>query len=152
MTLAWHGDLWDHDDPSLWNERALTSSNKMASIEFRKLCCSIFFLSNKSKRDLKLLYLLTSQVAAMCDVSEAEAAIIYGLEPVRGSGFTWFLLGERWGATGWIGGALVLGRSLENTKREVGEVITFCFHISRNGFSTSPHWLGLVPEKKILIQ
>ncbi|CAK7354328.1 unnamed protein product [Dovyalis caffra] len=28
--------------------------------------------------------------------------------PVWGAGFAWFLLGERWGATGWIGAALAL--------------------------------------------
>lgn len=48
----------------------------------------------------------------MRDVSATETAIIYGLEPVWGAGFAWFLLGERWGATGWIGAALVLGGSL----------------------------------------
>lgn len=49
-------------------------------------------------------------MAAMRDVSATETAIIYGLEPVWGAGFAWFLLGERWGAAGWIGAALVLGK------------------------------------------
>ena len=48
-------------------------------------------------------------MAAMRDVSATETAIIYGLEPVWGAGFAWFLLGERWGAAGWIGASLVLG-------------------------------------------
>lgn len=48
-------------------------------------------------------------MAAMRDVSATETAIIYGLEPLWGAGFAWFLLGERWGAVGWIGAALVLG-------------------------------------------
>lgn len=52
------------------------------------------------------------EIAAMRDVSATETAIIYGLEPVWGAGFAWFLLGERWGVTGWIGAALVLGGSL----------------------------------------
>ncbi|PIN09119.1 hypothetical protein CDL12_18295 [Handroanthus impetiginosus] len=52
------------------------------------------------------------EMAAMCDVSATETAIIYGLEPVWGAGFAWFLLGERWGLGGWIGAALVLGGSL----------------------------------------
>ena len=47
---------------------------------------------------------------AMHDVSATETAIIYGLEPVWGAGFAWFLLGERWGSLGWIGAALVLGK------------------------------------------
>ncbi|KAF3432175.1 hypothetical protein FNV43_RR26914 [Rhamnella rubrinervis] len=52
------------------------------------------------------------EMAAMCDVSATETAIIYGLEPVWGAGFAWFLLGERWGTAGWIGALLVLGGSL----------------------------------------
>lgn len=48
-------------------------------------------------------------MTAMRDVSATETAIIYGLEPVWGAGFAWFLLGERWGLSGWIGAALVLG-------------------------------------------
>lgn len=46
----------------------------------------------------------------MRDVSATETAIIYGLEPLWGAGFAWFLLGERWGVAGWIGAALVLGK------------------------------------------
>ncbi|XP_071687211.1 uncharacterized protein [Rutidosis leptorrhynchoides] len=52
------------------------------------------------------------EMAAMRDVSATETAIIYGLEPVWGAGFAWFLLGERWGVFGWFGAALVLGGSL----------------------------------------
>ncbi|XP_022736917.1 uncharacterized protein LOC111289835 [Durio zibethinus] len=52
------------------------------------------------------------EIAAMREVSATETAIIYGMEPLWGAGFAWFLLGERWGATGWIGAALVLGGSL----------------------------------------
>ncbi|XVE58857.1 hypothetical protein DITRI_Ditri04bG0202700 [Diplodiscus trichospermus] len=52
------------------------------------------------------------EIAAMRDVSATETAIIYGMEPLWGAGFAWFLLGERWGTTGWIGAALVLGGSL----------------------------------------
>ncbi|XP_038692138.1 uncharacterized protein LOC119990342 isoform X3 [Tripterygium wilfordii] len=36
------------------------------------------------------------EMSAMRDVSATETAIIYGLEPVWGAGFAWFLLGERW--------------------------------------------------------
>ena len=48
-------------------------------------------------------------MAAMRDVSATETAVIYGLEPIWGAGFAWFLLGERWGTAGWIGAALILG-------------------------------------------
>lgn len=51
-------------------------------------------------------------MAAMRNVSATETAIVYGLEPVWGAGFAWFLLGERWGRIGWIGAALVLGKCL----------------------------------------
>lgn len=47
----------------------------------------------------------------MRNVSATETAIIYGMEPLWGAAFAWFLLGERWGALGWIGAALVLGKS-----------------------------------------
>ncbi|KAF2317474.1 hypothetical protein GH714_022614 [Hevea brasiliensis] len=50
------------------------------------------------------------EIAAMRDVSATETAIIYGLEPLWGAGFAWFLLGERWGTAGWFGAALVLGK------------------------------------------
>ena len=65
----------------------------------------------------KLLCMLTSdgdlvgvQMAAMCDISATETAIIYGLEPVWGAAFAWFLLGERWSTAGWVGAVLVLGK------------------------------------------
>ncbi|XP_057445450.1 uncharacterized protein LOC130737651 isoform X2 [Lotus japonicus] len=57
-------------------------------------------------------FCLWIEMSAMCDVSATETAIIYGMEPVWGAGFAWFLLGERWGPTGWIGASLVLGGSL----------------------------------------
>lgn len=55
---------------------------------------------------------LWGEITAMREVSATETAVIYGLEPVWGAGFAWFLLGERWEAAGWIGAALVLGGSL----------------------------------------
>lgn len=48
-------------------------------------------------------------MVAMRDVSATEAALIYGLEPVWGATFAWFLLGERWGLLGWIGAVFVIG-------------------------------------------
>ncbi|GMQ11505.1 hypothetical protein CsSME_00054125 [Camellia sinensis var. sinensis] len=51
---------------------------------------------------------LWAEIAAMRDVSATETAVIYGMEPVWGAGFAWFLLGERWGVAGWIGAALIL--------------------------------------------
>ncbi|ONK75181.1 uncharacterized protein A4U43_C03F14210 [Asparagus officinalis] len=55
---------------------------------------------------------LWAEMEAMRDVSATETAIIYGLEPVWGAAFAWFLLGERWGSTEWLGAALVLCGSL----------------------------------------
>ncbi|XP_076938517.1 uncharacterized protein LOC143606730 [Bidens hawaiensis] len=52
------------------------------------------------------------EMTAMRDVSATETAIVYGLEPVWGAGFAWVFLGERWGVSGWLGAALVLGGSL----------------------------------------
>lgn len=91
------------------------------------------------------------EMAAMRDVSATETAIIYGLEPVWGAGFAWFLLGERWGAAGWIGAALVLVGSLtvqifgssspggpnedEERNKKVDRLMV---SNKQNGFSTSP--------------
>jgi drug/metabolite transporter (DMT)-like permease len=47
-------------------------------------------------------------MVALRDVSATETAIVYGLEPVWGAAFAWFLLGERWDNAAWIGAALVL--------------------------------------------
>ncbi|KAG8388031.1 hypothetical protein BUALT_Bualt02G0082900 [Buddleja alternifolia] len=55
---------------------------------------------------------LWGEIAAMREVSATETAVIYGMEPLWGAGFAWFLLGERWGVAGWIGAALILGGSL----------------------------------------
>ncbi|CAA3029488.1 uncharacterized protein LOC111401417 [Olea europaea subsp. europaea] len=55
---------------------------------------------------------LWGEISAMRDVSATETAVIYGLEPLWGASFAWFLLGERWGAAGWMGAALILGGSL----------------------------------------
>ncbi|KAJ1418425.1 EamA domain [Sesbania bispinosa] len=84
-----------------------------------------------------------------CDVSATETAIIYGLEPIWGAGFAWFLLGERWGPTGWIGAALVLGGSLtvqifgssshskeEQKRSQKGDDLMVSD--KKNGLSTSP--------------
>uniref|UniRef100_A0A5B6YQQ3 EamA domain-containing protein n=1 Tax=Davidia involucrata TaxID=16924 RepID=A0A5B6YQQ3_DAVIN len=91
------------------------------------------------------------EMAAMRDVSATETAIIYGLEPVWGAGFAWFLLGERWGVTGWIGALLVLGGSLtvqifgssspslstegEESNKEGDHILV---SDKQNGFSASP--------------
>ncbi|KAK7407501.1 hypothetical protein VNO78_09454 [Psophocarpus tetragonolobus] len=87
------------------------------------------------------------EMVAMCDVSATETAIIYGLEPVWGSGFAWFLLGERWGPTGWVGAALVLGGSLavqifgtsndSDEKQKQGKGGNLIISDKKNGLSTS---------------
>lgn len=51
-----------------------------------------------------------AQIAAMHDVSATETVVIYGMEPLWGACFAWFVLGERWGVAGWIGAALILGK------------------------------------------
>lgn len=93
------------------------------------------------------------EIAAMRDVSATETAIIYGLEPLWGAGFAWFLLGERWGALGWIGAALVLGGSLvvqifgsstaeefivAEESKEKGDLLRVAVEHKQNGLSTSP--------------
>ncbi|KAL4574400.1 hypothetical protein LXL04_021229 [Taraxacum kok-saghyz] len=87
------------------------------------------------------------EMAAMRDISATETAIIYGLEPVWGACFAWFLLGERWGVYGWFGAALVLGGSLvvqivgaSSGKHESSGKKEDMRHLSKgqNGLSASP--------------
>lgn len=52
---------------------------------------------------------LLMELVALRDVSSTEAAIIYTMEPVLGAGLAFTMLGERWGPTGWIGAALIVG-------------------------------------------
>ncbi|XP_020090070.1 uncharacterized protein LOC109711448 isoform X1 [Ananas comosus] len=67
---------------------------------------------------------LWAELSAMRDVSATETAIIYGLEPVWGAAFAWFLLGERWGVVGWIGAALIIGSCL--TVQILGSLPEIC--------------------------
>lgn len=54
-------------------------------------------------------------------VSATEAALIYTSEPLWGAAFSWLLLGERWGPTGWMGAACVVGASVVTQLGNVGE-------------------------------
>lgn len=49
---------------------------------------------------------------ALKAVSATEAALIYTSEPLWGAAFSWLLIGERWGPTGWVGAACVVGASV----------------------------------------
>ncbi|KAL4422527.1 hypothetical protein ABPG75_008724 [Micractinium tetrahymenae] len=55
---------------------------------------------------------LLMEILALQDVSSVEAAIIYTLEPVLGAYFAWALLGERLGAKGLAGAAIIVASSL----------------------------------------
>ena len=46
------------------------------------------------------------------DVSAPLAALIYTSEPLWGALFAWTLLGEHWGASGWVGAVLIVAASL----------------------------------------
>ncbi|KAK8444351.1 hypothetical protein SEVIR_9G121900v4 [Setaria viridis] len=61
---------------------------------------------------LSTVLCMWAEMVAMGDVSATETAIVYGLEPVWGAAFAWFLLGERWDNAALIGAALVLCGSL----------------------------------------
>ena len=65
----------------------------------------------------------SAQMVAMEHVSATETAIVYGLEPVWGAAFAWFLLGERWDNAAWIGAALVLCKLMNYDA-------SFCFILS----------------------
>jgi len=51
------------------------------------------------------------EIKALENVSATEAALIYASEPMWGAAFAWVLLGERWGAMGWAGAALIVAGS-----------------------------------------
>ncbi|KAK3247383.1 hypothetical protein CYMTET_43120 [Cymbomonas tetramitiformis] len=57
-------------------------------------------------------FTLWLEVEALKDVSVPLAALIYTTEPLWGAAFAWVLLGDRWGAQGWVGAALIIGSSL----------------------------------------
>lgn len=61
---------------------------------------------------LSTAFCLWVEVVALRDVSAAEAAMVYTLEPLWGASFAWVLLNERWGTAGWIGAGMILMGSL----------------------------------------
>ena len=48
-------------------------------------------------------------MVSLRDVSAAEAAMVYTLEPLYGAALAWLILGETLGPSGWLGAALILG-------------------------------------------
>jgi drug/metabolite transporter (DMT)-like permease len=57
-------------------------------------------------------FTLWVEINALKDVSAPLAALIYTTEPLWGALFAWTLLGEHWGATGWVGAFLIVTASL----------------------------------------
>mmetsp|Transcript_20667 Transcript_20667/g.62280 ORF Transcript_20667/g.62280 Transcript_20667/m.62280 type:complete len:473 (+) Transcript_20667:213-1631(+) len=55
---------------------------------------------------------LAIEMNALKHVSSPVAAIIYTAEPLWGAGLAYAILGERWGALGWVGATLIIGSSL----------------------------------------
>lgn len=55
---------------------------------------------------------LCLQLIALHDVTSVDAAVVYTLEPVLGATLAYLLLGERWGAAGWVGAGLIILSSL----------------------------------------
>lgn len=51
---------------------------------------------------------LWAEIVALQHISSTDAAIIYTLEPLFGAGFAYVILGERWGALGWVGAFLIV--------------------------------------------
>ncbi|XP_066384674.1 uncharacterized protein [Miscanthus floridulus] len=69
---------------------------------------------------LSTVLCMWAEMVAMGDVSATETAIVYGLEPVWGAAFAWFLLGERWDNTAWVGAALGDGAPATPRPRDGG--------------------------------
>eukprot|EP00878_Enallax_costatus_P021769 GHUV01023062.1.p1 GENE.GHUV01023062.1~~GHUV01023062.1.p1 ORF type:complete len:275 (+),score=90.51 GHUV01023062.1:264-1088(+) len=55
---------------------------------------------------------LVLELMALQHVSSTEAALVYSLEPVSGALMAYAFLGERWGAMGWVGAAIILAASV----------------------------------------
>mmetsp|Transcript_15861 Transcript_15861/g.30385 ORF Transcript_15861/g.30385 Transcript_15861/m.30385 type:complete len:435 (+) Transcript_15861:160-1464(+) len=64
---------------------------------------------------------LLIEVSALKEVSAELAALIYTTEPLWGASFAWVLAGDRWGAKGWVGAALIMGSSLVAQRLNSGE-------------------------------
>jgi len=65
---------------------------------------------------------LVCEVYALRDVSAAQAAIIYTLEPIWGAAIACGFLGERMAPLGWVGAAVIVGSSLWSTMGADDEV------------------------------
>ncbi|XRB23093.1 EamA-like transporter [Pseudoscourfieldia marina] len=48
------------------------------------------------------------EMKALRNVSAQDAALVYTTEPLWGALFAWAFLGERWGALGWVGAAMIV--------------------------------------------
>lgn len=57
-------------------------------------------------------FTLYAEVEALKTVSAPLAALIYTAEPLWGAGIAYYVLGERWGALGWVGAALIIASSV----------------------------------------
>ena len=52
------------------------------------------------------------EVEGLKTVPVPLAALVYTTEPLWGAAFAYLFLGDRWGAKGWVGAALILGSSV----------------------------------------
>jgi len=52
------------------------------------------------------------EMESLKEVSAPLAALIYTTEPLWGAGFAYFLIGDRWGPQGWLGGGCIVAASL----------------------------------------
>lgn len=55
---------------------------------------------------------LRVELEVLKNVSSVEAALVYCLEPVYGAAIAFFVLGDRWGALGWVGAFMILSSSI----------------------------------------
>lgn len=57
-------------------------------------------------------FTLWIEFLALKNVSASTCALIYTAEPLWGALFAWHFMGDRWGAAGWLGAALIVGASV----------------------------------------
>lgn len=55
---------------------------------------------------------LRVELEVLKNVTSVEAALVYCLEPVYGAAIAFVVLGDRWGALGWVGALMILSSSV----------------------------------------
>ncbi|KAK3263298.1 hypothetical protein CYMTET_27888 [Cymbomonas tetramitiformis] len=81
------------------------------------------------------------EVKALRDVSAADAAMVYSMEPLWGAFFAWLLLGEHLTVQGWVGAMFIMSGSLVSQlggEKKAEPMATVAEHVEPTTMDTSP--------------